>query len=134
MFASSADFACSRASSGVMRTKAFSRGLKRSIRSRYARVSSVEETSRRRTAAAWSSADANGSMAVNGADSRGRVVRRGQLALERVGPCGRDGHEQAAARLSVTEHHLVDPGGAAPVHLVVIRLVVAPAPRWEEVA
>src|SRR5438309_1005818 len=133
MFASSAALACSRASSGVVRTNAFSRGLSFSIRSRYARVSSVEETSRRRTAAAWSSADANGSMAANGADSYGRVWRRGQRSLECVGVGRWDGDQQAAAGLGVAKHQLVDLGSAAPVHLVAIRLMVAPASRRKEV-
>src|SRR3989442_16015336 len=99
MFASSAAFACSSASSGVLKTKAFSFGLMRSIRSRYARVSSVDETSRRRTAAAWSRADANGSMPVNGADSRARESR---------GVVGRNGDQEAAAGLRVAQHQLVE--------------------------
>src|SRR4029077_17797683 len=98
MLASSAAFACSRASSGVVRTNALRRGLSFSMRWRYARVSSVEETSRRRTAAAWSSADANGSMPVNGADSD---ARKSRTVLRRKGD------EQATARLRVAKHHLV---------------------------
>src|SRR5712692_2675551 len=67
---------------------ALSLGLNRSMRSRYARVSSVEETSRRRTAAAWSRADANGSMPANGADSHAR---------ESGGTLRWDGDQDAAA-------------------------------------
>ena len=54
--------------------------------------------------------------------------------LECTCACRRDGHEQAAARLRVTEHHLVDLGSATPVHLLAIRLVVAPAAGREQVA
>src|SRR5260370_16526842 len=99
MLASSAALACSRASSGVVRTNALSLGLKRSMRSRYARVSSAEETSRRRTAAAWSRADANGSMPVNGADSHARESRRVLF---------RNGDQEPAAALPVAEHDLPD--------------------------
>src|SRR5258708_27930825 len=99
MLAASAAFAWSRASSGVVRTNAFSLGLMRSIRSRYTRVSSVDETSRRRTAAAWSRADANGSMPVNGADSHARESR---------GILFWNGDEEAAAGLRVAEHELVE--------------------------
>src|SRR5713226_7316091 len=134
MLASSAAFACSSASSGVVKTYALRRGLSFSMRSRYARVSSVEETSRRRTAAAWSSADANGSMAANGADSGDRVGRRGQGTLE----CGRvfrrDRDEEAAAGLCVAQHHLVQHCGIPPVDLVAIRIVVAAASAGKEVA
>src|SRR6266849_2196553 len=98
MLASSAAFACSRASSGVIKTNAFSLGLRRSIRSRWARVSSVAETSRRRTAAAWSRADANGSMPANGADSHARESR--EILFW-------NGDEEAAAGLRVAEHELV---------------------------
>src|SRR6266404_1759966 len=125
MFASSAAFACSSASSGVLKTKAFSFGLKRSMRSRYARVSSVDETSRRRTAAAWSRADANRSIAVNGANSRARESGR---ALRR----NRD--QKAAARLGIAEHELVDLRDAAPVDLVSIRGVVPTASVWKQIA
>src|SRR4029077_16230951 len=99
MLASSAAFACWRASSGVVRTNALSLGLMCSMRSRYARVSSVDETSRRRTAAAWSRADANGSMPVNGADSR---ARESGCALRW------NGDEQATACLRFAEHELVE--------------------------
>src|SRR6266851_8218872 len=115
MLASSAAFACSSASSGVARTYALRRGLSFSMRSMYARVSSVEETSRRRTAAAWSSADANGSIAVNGADSGGRVWAGRQRALERLRMFWWDGDQQAAARLCVTEHEPVELGDAVPI-------------------
>src|SRR6266566_2436369 len=125
MLASSAAFACSRASSGVVKTNALSLGLMRSMRSRYARVSSVDETSRRRTAAAWSRADANGSMPVNGADSHaresGRVLRR-------------NGDEQAAAGLRVAQHELVELGDAAPVDLIAIGGEVAPASIRKQIA
>src|SRR3989442_5228520 len=124
MFASSAAFACSSASSGVLKTNAFSFGLKRSMRSRYARVSSVDETSRRRTAAAWSRADANRSMAVNGADSRARESGR---ALRR----NRD--QEAAARLRIAEHELVDLRYITPIDLVSIRGVIPPAPVWKQI-
>src|SRR5258706_38176 len=118
MLAASAAFACSRASSGVVRTKALSLGLKRSMRSRYARVSSVEETSRRRTAAAWSRADANGSMAVNGADSHARESR---------GALFWNGDQEATAGLRVAEHELVELRDAAPVDLIAMGGEVAPA-------
>src|SRR6266849_7640047 len=134
MFASSADFACSSASSGVVRTYALSVGLSRSIRSRYARVSSVDEISRRRTAAAWSSADANGSMPANGADSGHRVGRAGQRPFEGAGVIGWNRGEEATAGLRVAEHHLVELGGATPIDLIAIRLVVAAASRGKEVA
>src|SRR5260370_37570125 len=124
MLASSAAFACSSASSGVVRTNALSLGLKRSMRSRYARVSSVEETSRRRTAAAWSRADANGSMPVNGADSRAR---------ESGGTFRWDSHQEAAAGLRVTEHELVELGDGAPVDLIAICRVVSPASVGREI-
>src|SRR5216683_6998031 len=134
MLASSAALACSRASSGVVRTNALSLELRRSIRSRYARVSSVDETSRRRTAAAWSSADANGSMAVNGADSRGLVGRRGKRALELGGILGRNRDQESAAGLGVAKHHLVQLGDATPIDLVAIGVVVAPASARKEIA
>src|SRR5713226_2814833 len=134
MLASSAAFACSSASSGVARTNALRRGLSFSMRSRYARVSSVEETSRRRTAAAWSSADANGSIAVNGADSGGRVGRRRQGALECGRVFGRNRQKQPTARLGVAEHHLVQIRGVPPIDLVAIRIVVAAAAAGKEVA
>src|SRR6266567_3783675 len=134
MFAASAVFACSSASSGVVSTNALSFGFSRSMRCRYERVSSVDETSRRRTAAAWSRADANGSMTVNGADSGGRVWRGGQRLHERVRILRGDGDQQAAARLRVAEHHLVELGDAAPIDLVAIRVVVAPAAVREQVA
>src|SRR4029077_6519274 len=134
MLASSAAFACSRASSGVVRTNALRRGLSFSMRWRYARVSSVEETSRRRTAAAWSSADANGSMAVNGADSAGRIARRGQRALERGRFVWRNRHQQPAARLGVAQHHLVEQRCVPPIDLVAIDIVVAAATAGKEVA
>src|SRR5712691_10664213 len=118
MLASSAAFACSSASSGVIRTYALRRGLSFSMRSMYARVSSVDETSRRRTAAAWSSADANGSMAINGADSRAR---------ESGGTLRWDGDQEAAAGLRVAEHELVELGDVAPVDLIEICRVVSPA-------
>src|SRR5216684_6651625 len=118
MLASSAAFACSRASSGVVKTNALRRGLSLSMRSMYARVSSVDETSRRRTAAAWSSADANGSMAVNGADSRGCVGRRGQCPLEGAGIVAWNCDDEAAAGLRVAQHELVELGNAAPIDLI----------------
>src|SRR3982075_2828175 len=108
MFAASAAFACSSASSGVIRTYAFRVGLKRSMRSRYARESSIDETSRLRTAAAWSSADAKGSMPVNGAASGRGVGRRGNSAPECRWVVGWDRDEQAGARLSVAQHQLVE--------------------------
>src|SRR5712692_10676171 len=108
MFASSADFACSSASSGVVRTYALSVGLSRSIRSRYARVSSVDEISRRRTAAAWSSADANGSMPANGADSGRRVACAGHRLVEGGGILRWNGGEEATAGLRVAEQQLVE--------------------------
>src|SRR5713226_6479409 len=104
------------------------------MRSRYARVSSVDETSRRRTAAAWSSADANGSMAVNGADSRGCVGRRGQCPLEGAGIVAWNCDDEAAAGLRVAQHELVELGNAAPIDLIAIGSVVAPAPIGKEVA
>src|SRR5712691_6642328 len=125
MLASSAAFACSRASSGVVRTNALSLGFKRSMRSRYARVSSVDETSRRRTAAAWSRADANGSMPVNGADSH-PWESRGALFWK--------GDEEAAAGLRVAKHQLVELGDAAPVDLIAIGGVVSPASIREQIA
>src|SRR5712692_4515656 len=134
ILASSAAFACSCASSGVARTYALRRGLSFSMRSMYARVSSVEETSRRRTAAAWSSADANGSIAVNGADSGGRVGRRRQGALECGRVFGRNRHKQPAARLGVAEHYLVHARGVPPIDLVAVRIVVAAAPAGKKVA
>src|SRR3982074_2997098 len=117
MFAASAAFACSSASSGVIRTYAFKVGLKRSMRSRYARVSSIDETSRLRTAAAWSSADAKGSLPVNGADSDRGVGRRGKSALECRCVVRWDGDEKAAARLSVAQHQLVEFQDAPPPDL-----------------
>src|SRR6266851_4298322 len=125
MLASSAAFACTRASSGVVSTKALSLGLIRSMRSRYARVSSVDETSRRRTAAAWSRADANGSMPVNGADSHARESRRALFW---------NGDEEAAAGLRVAEHELVELGDAAPVDLIAIGGMVATASIREQIA
>src|SRR5260370_26602334 len=104
------------------------------MRSRYARVSSVEETSRRRTGAAWSSADANGSMTVNGADSGGRIRRRGQGALEGGRVFNRNRHEQAAAGLRVAQHHLVQHCHVPPIDLVAIRIVVAAASAGKQVA
>src|SRR5713101_3125594 len=125
MLASSAALACSRASSGVVRTNALSLGLMRSMRSRYARVSSVDETSWRRTAAAWSRADANGSMPVNGADSHAR---------ESGGPLRWDGDEEASAGLRVAEHELVDLRQLTPVNLIAVSGVVAPASIREQIA
>src|SRR5258708_1820606 len=125
MLAASAAFACSRASSGVVRTNALSLGLKRSMRSRYARVSSVDETSRRRTAAAWSRADANGSMPVNGADSR---------AGESRGALFWNGDEESAACLRVAKHELVELRDAAPVDLIAIGGEVAPASVRKQIA
>src|SRR3989442_4594761 len=133
MLASSAAFACSSASSGVVKTYALRRGLSFSMRSRYPRVSSVEETSRRRTAAAWSSADANGSMAVNGADSYRGVGRGGQRALKCRGVLGRNGGEDATAGLGVAEHQLVELLKAAPIDLVSECIVVVPASRGKEI-
>src|SRR5260370_22532999 len=123
MFASSAAFACSSASSGVVSTYALSLGLSFSMRAMYAFVSSMDDTSRRRTAAAWSSADANGSIAVNGADSGGRVWAGRQRALERLRMFRWDSDQQAAACLCVTEHEPVELGDAVPIHLVAIRRV-----------
>src|SRR5690242_17976049 len=125
MLASSAAFACSRASSGVVRTNALSLGLMRSMRSRYARVSSVDETSRRRTAAAWSRADANGSMPVNGADSRARESRRSLRW---------NGDQEAAAGLRITQHELVEFRDSVPVDLIAIGGEVAPASVRKQVA
>src|SRR5260370_16369197 len=104
------------------------------MRSRYARVSSVDETSRRRTGAAWSSADANGSMTVNGADSGGRVGRRGQGALEGGCVFRRNRHEQATAGLGVAQHHLVQHDHVPPIDLVAIRIVVAAASAGKKCA
>src|SRR6267143_4741807 len=134
MLASSAALACSRASSGVVRTYALSRGLSFSMRSRYARVSSIDDTSRRRTAAAWSSADAYGSMAVNGADSGCRVGRRRHRGLECRSVLGRNRGENAAAGLGVAQHQLVQLWDATPIDLVTIGLVIAPASGRKEVA
>src|SRR5260370_29431299 len=106
MLASCAAFACSKASSGVVKTNALSLGLMRSMRSRHARVSSVDETSRRRTAAAWARADANGSMPVNGADSHPRESR---------GILFWNGDEEAAAGLRVAQHQLVELGDPVPL-------------------
>src|SRR5260370_21002283 len=125
MLASSAAWACSRASWGVVKTNALSLGLMRSMRSRYARVSSVDETSWRRTAAAWSRADANGSMPVNGADSHAR---------ESGGLVRWDGYEEASAGLRVAEHELVDLRQPTPVDLIAVSGVVAPASIREQIA
>src|ERR1700730_67443 len=133
MFASSASFACWSASSGVVRTYALRAGLKRSILSRYARVSSVEEISRRRTPAAWSSADANGSIAVNGADSDGSIGRGGHRALEHRRVLGWNRDQQAAARLRVAEHQLIDLRDVVPIDLVAIRVVIATASARKEI-
>src|SRR5258708_13566107 len=120
MLASSAALACSRASSGVVRTNALSLGLMRSMRSRYARVSSVDETSWRRTAAAWSRADANGSMPVNGADSHAR---------ESGGLVRWDGDQQPSPGLRAAEHDLVDPPRLTPAHpLAAVGLSPASSP------
>src|SRR5260370_42481199 len=99
MLASSAALACSRSSSGVVMTNALSLGLMRSMRSRYARVSAVDETSWRRTAAAWSRADEHGSMPVKGAGSPARAFG---------GPLGGDGEAEAAPGVRVAKHGLVD--------------------------
>src|ERR1700687_645125 len=134
MLASSAAFACSRASSGVVSTYALRRGLTFSMRSIYARVSSVDETSRRRTAAAWSSADANGSIAVNGADSGCRVGRRGKGPLECARFFRRNRDQEAAARLCVAQHHLLQHCSVPPIDLIAVRIVVAAASTGKEVA
>src|SRR5260370_1183973 len=95
------------------------------MRSRYARVSSIEETSRRRTAAAWSRADANGSMPVNGPDSHARETR---------GVHFWNGDQEAAAGLRVAEHELVDLRQLTPVDLIAIGGKVAPASVREQIA
>src|SRR6185312_14938845 len=133
MLAESAARACSSASSGVVSTYALSLGFSRSMRCRYARVSSSDETSRRRTAAAWSSADANGSMPANGADSHRRIWGTDRR-LEIRCVLGRDGHQQSAAGLRVAEHQLLDLRGSAPIHLLTKGRVVAAAARRKEIA
>src|SRR6185503_14855208 len=133
MLAESAARACSSASSGVVSTYALSLGFNRSMRCRYARVSSSDETSRRRTAAAWSSADANGSMPANGADSHSWIwsTDRG-FEVRRV--LWRDGHQQPAAGLRVAQHQLLHLRGSAPLDLVAKGRVVAPTARRKKVA
>src|SRR5467141_1102651 len=103
------------------------------MRSRYARVSSVDETSRRRTAAAWSSADANGSISVNGADSGGRVGRGCKRALECSRVFRRNRNQEATAGLGVAQHHLVQLRDVPPIDLLAKGFVVAPAAAREEV-
>src|SRR5713226_6485188 len=73
-------------------------------------------------------------MPVNGADSGRRVACAGHRLLERGGILRWNGGEEATAGLRVAEQQLVEVGGATPIDLIAIRLVVAAASRGKEVA
>src|SRR6266446_5583117 len=73
-------------------------------------------------------------MAVNGADSGCCVGRGGHGGLECRSVLGRNRGKDAAAGLGVAEHQLVELRDAAPIDLVAIGLVIAPASGRKEVA
>src|SRR5438445_11650631 len=97
------------------------------------RVSSTELTSRRRIAAAWSRADANGSIAGHLPDTYSRIGSAGQRLLETAGLSRGHADEQAAAGLGVTEQELVEHVEAVPIDLFPVSLVVPPRPAGKEV-
>src|SRR5258708_28947984 len=97
------------------------------MRSRYMLTSSRAETSRRRTDAAWSRADANGSIR-DDSYVDGRITGPGQQGFESGAPIRGDGDQQTPAGLGVAEQQALRLDQRSPVHPALHRLQVAPGP------